>query len=352
MRASQAFNAGSIPVTRSNGLYGSSLQKFLYLIFSKKDRKMSEYNASVIVIGSGPAGYTASIYAARAGLNPVLVSGNQIGGQLTMTSTIENFPGFVHPITGNELMENMRQQALNTGVKIIEDKITEVDFVNRPFVLSSEKGNSYTAKAIIIATGSSVRWLDLESEQKYIGFGVSACATCDGFFYKNKTVAVVGGGNSAAEEALYLTNFAAKVILIHRRDILRADSIMQKRLKENPKISILYDTILTEIKGEENIKSVNQIVVKNVKTDNLQTFNVDGVFIAIGHKPNTEIFKQYLELDEAGYIKTAPDSSQTNVKGVFAAGDVKDPRFRQAITAAGSGAIAAMEVTKYLSNSL
>lgn len=310
---------------------------------------MSEYSTKVIIIGSGPAGYTAGIYAARAGLKPILVSGNQIGGQLTMTSTIENFPGFATPITGNELMDNMRQQAINSGVTIIDDKINEVDFINKPFVLSSENGNSYTAQSIIIATGSSAKWLNIESEKKYIGFGVSACATCDGFFYKNKTVAVIGGGNSAAEEALYLTNFASKVILIHRRDILRADSVMQKRLKENPKIFILYDSILKEIKGSEATKSVNEIIIKNVKTDNIQTLKVDGVFIAIGHKPNTDIFKEYLDLDETGYIITKPDSSQTNIAGVFAAGDVKDPRFRQAITAAGSGAIAAMEATKYLS---
>ena len=310
---------------------------------------MSEYSSKLIVIGSGPAGYTAAIYAARAGLNPILVAGNQIGGQLTMTSTIENFPGFSNPITGNELMENMRQQAINTGVTIIEDKITEVDFVNRPFVLSSEKGNFFTAQSIIIATGSSAKWLELESEKKYIGFGVSACATCDAFFYKNKTVAVVGGGNSAAEEALYLTNFASKVILIHRRDTLRADNIMQKRLQENHKINILWNSVIKEIKGDENPKSVNMITVKNVKTDEEQHINIDGVFIAIGHKPNTDIFKEYLNLDETGYIKTYPDSTQTNIAGVFAAGDVKDPRFRQAITAAGSGAMAAMEATKYLS---
>ena len=310
---------------------------------------MSEYSSKLIIIGSGPAGYTAAIYAARAGLNPILVAGNQIGGQLTMTSVIENFPGFAKPITGNELMENMRQQALNTGVTIIEDKITEVDFVNRPFILSSEKGNFFTAQSIIIATGSSAKWLELESEKKYIGFGVSACATCDAFFYKNKTVAVVGGGNSAAEEALYLTNFASKVILIHRRDTLRADSIMQKRLQENHKINILWNSVIKEIKGDENPKSVNMITVKNVKTDEEQHINIDGVFIAIGHKPNTDIFKEYLNLDETGYIKTNPDSTQTNIAGVFAAGDVKDHRFRQAITAAGSGAMAAMEATKYLS---
>lgn len=310
---------------------------------------MAVYTSKVIIIGSGPAGYTAGIYTARAGLEPILVSGNQIGGQLTMTSAIENFPGFPNHISGNELMENMRIQALNTGVKIIEDKITEVDFSSTPFILSSEKGNSFTAQSVIIATGSSAKWLELDSEKKYIGFGVSACATCDAFFYKNKTVAVVGGGNSAAEEALYLTKFASKVILIHRRDTLRADLIMQKRLKENTKISILYDHVLTEVKGEENPKSVTEILVKNVKTDNIQNIKVDGVFIAIGHKPNTEIFKEYINLDEAGYIKTIDNSSQTNVEGVFAAGDVKDPRFGQAITAAGSGAMAAMDATRFLS---
>ena len=255
---------------------------------------MSEYSSKVIIIGSGPAGYTAGIYAARAGLKPILVSGNQIGGQLTMTSVIENFPGFKEPVTGNELMENMRLQAINTGVKIIDDKITEVDFFNKPFVLSSENGNSYSAQSVIIATGSSVRWLELESEKKYIGFGVSACATCDGFFYRNKTVAVIGGGNSAAEEALYLTKFASKVILIHRRDTLRADEVMQKRLKENDKINIIYDSILREVRGSDNPKSVNEIIIKNVKTDNVQNIKVDGVFVAIGHKPNTEIFKEYL----------------------------------------------------------
>lgn len=310
---------------------------------------MAEYTSKLIIIGSGPAGYTAGIYGARAGLNPILVSGNQVGGQLTMTSAIENFPGFANPITGNELMENMRNQALNSGVKIVEDKITEVDFVNRPFVLSSEKGNLYTAQSVIVATGSSARWLELDSEKNFIGFGVSACATCDGFFYKNKTVAVIGGGNSAAEEALYLTNFASKVILIHRRDTLRADAIMQKKLNENHKISILWNSVLEEVIGTENPKTVTKIKVKNVKTDSVETINIDGIFIAIGHKPNTEIFREYLELDEVGYIKTKPDSSQTNIAGVFAAGDVKDPRFRQAITAAGSGAMAAMEATKYLS---
>ena len=310
---------------------------------------MAEYTSKLIIIGSGPAGYTAGIYAARAGLNPILVSGNQVGGQLTMTTTIENFPGFENPITGNQLMENMRIQALNTGVKIIEDKITEVDFINRPFVLSSENGNSFTADSVIIATGSSARWLELDSEKKFIGFGVSACATCDGFFYKNKTVAVIGGGNSAAEEALFLTNFASKVILIHRRDTLRADAVMQKKLNENHKISILWDSVIQEVLGSENPKSVTGIKIKNVKTDDTEVINIDGIFVAIGHKPNTEIFREYLELDNAGYIKTLPDSTQTNIKGVFAAGDVKDPRFRQAITAAGSGAMAAMEATKYLS---
>ncbi len=309
---------------------------------------MAEYISKLIIIGSGPAGYTAGIYAARAGLNPILVSGNQVGGQLTMTSVIENFPGFTDPISGNELMENMRIQAINSGVEIIDDKINEVDFSNRPFVLSSERGNSYIADSIIIATGSSAKWLDLDSEKKYIGFGVSACATCDGFFYKNKTVAVVGGGNSAAEEALHLTKFASKVILIHRRDVLRADSVMQKRLRENSKITILWNSVLKDIIGTDTPKTVTGISIKNVKTDAVESINVNGVFIAIGHKPNTEIFKEYINLDETGYIKTLPDSTQTNIDGVFAAGDVKDPRFRQAITAAGSGAMAAMEASRFL----
>lgn len=311
---------------------------------------MSEYTSKLLIIGSGPAGYTAGIYAARAGLNPILVSGNQIGGQLTMTTDVENFPGFPTPISGSELMENMRQQAQNVGVRIIDDKITEVDFNERPFVCSSENGNSFNAQAVIIATGSRARWLELESEKKYIGFGVSSCATCDGFFYKGKVVAVIGGGNSALEEALYLTNFAANVILIHRRDSLRADMILQERVKKHPKIQIIWNSVVEEVLGSENPMKVTGIRLKDVKTDMISEMAVEGVFVAVGHHPNTGIFKPYLDLTADGYIKTDPETMSTNILGVFAAGDVQDYRYRQAVVAAGSGAMAAMEAEKYLSS--
>lgn len=309
---------------------------------------MAEYKTKVLIIGSGPAGYTAGIYAARAGLNPVLVSGPQIGGQLTMTTDIENFPGFAEPISGPQLMENMRTQAQNVGVRMVDDKITEVDFNTRPFVCSSENGNEFTADTVIISTGSSARWLNLPSEKKYIGFGVSACATCDGFFYRGKNVAVVGGGNTAAEEALYLTGFAAKVYLIHRRDALRADAVMQKRVKENPKIEIVWDSVVDEVLGSEQPLGVNGVKIRNVKTDAVSELMIDGLFVAIGHHPNTEVFKNFLKLDDNGYIMTAPDGTATNIAGVFAAGDVQDAKFRQAITSAASGAMAAMEAEKFL----
>lgn len=309
---------------------------------------MAEYKTKVLIIGSGPAGYTAGIYAARAGLNPVLVSGPQIGGQLTMTTDIENFPGFAEPISGPQLMENMRTQAQNVGVRMVDDKITEVDFNTRPFVCSSENGNEFTADTVIVSTGSSARWLNLPSEKKYIGFGVSACATCDGFFYRGKNVAVVGGGNTAAEEALYLTGFAAKVYLIHRRDALRADAVMQKRVKENPKIEIVWDSVVDEVLGSEQPLGVNGVKIRNVKTDAVSELMIDGLFVAIGHHPNTEVFKNFLKLDDNGYIMTAPDGTATNIAGVFAAGDVQDAKFRQAITSAASGAMAAMEAEKFL----
>ncbi len=309
---------------------------------------MAEYISKVLIIGSGPAGYTAGIYAARAGLNPILVSGSQIGGQLTMTTDVENFPGFPDPVSGPVLMENMRKQAQNLGVRMVEDKITEVDFHHRPFVCSSENGNSFKSQAIIIATGSSARWLELESEKKYIGFGVSACATCDGFFYRGKTVAVVGGGNSAAEEALYLTNFASKVILIHRRDTLRADTVLQQRLKNHAKISILWNSVVEEVYGTDNPLGVTGLRIKNVKNDHTRDITADGIFIAVGHHPNTGVFREYIELNKDGYIITAPDTTETNVHGIFAAGDVKDGKYRQAITAAASGAMAAMDAEKFL----
>lgn len=309
---------------------------------------MAEFKTQVLIIGSGPAGYTAGIYAARAGLKPILVSGEQIGGQLTITTDVENFPGFPTPIAGQELMHNMRVQAHNVGVQIEDDKIIEVDFSHHPFECNSENHNIYCGDSIIIATGASARWLGLPSEQKFLGFGVSGCATCDGFFYRGRDVAVVGGGNTAVEEAMYLSNFASSVTLIHRRDSLRADKTMQERLLNNPKIKIEWDSVVEEIIGTDKPLSVTGVKIKNVKTDKNKVLKVEGLFVAIGHHPNTELFKQQLKLDSEGYIITAPDSSQTNIPGVFAAGDVKDPKFRQAVIAAGSGCVAALEADRWL----
>lgn len=281
-----------------------------------------------------------------------MVSGLQPGGQLTITTEVENFPGFPEPIHGTDLMQRMRSQAENVGVTIIDDNIIEVDFSSRPFVCNSENYHVYTGETLIIATGASAKWLGLESEEKFRGYGVSGCATCDGFFYRNRNVAVVGGGNTAAEEALYLSNFAKSVTLIHRRDSLRADQTMQKRILENPKINIEWDTVIEEILGTENPKSVTGLRLKNVKNDSTFELAVDGLFIAVGHHPNTELFKKYLQLDNNGYIVTLPGSSKTNIEGVFAAGDVKDPQFRQAVIAAGSGCIAALEAEKFLNENL
>lgn len=310
---------------------------------------MAEYKTPVLIIGSGPAGYTAGIYSARAGLAPVLVSGQQPGGQLTITTDVENFPGFPNPVNGGELMDRMKQQAEKLGVQIIDDKITEIDFSKAPYHCNSENNNLFCGETVIVATGASARWLGLESEEKFLGFGVSGCATCDGFFYRNRDVAVVGGGNTAVEEAIYLTNFANSVTLIHRRDTLRADKTLQKRLTENRKITVEWDSVIEEIIGTENPKAVTGVKIKNIKNDSSKILNVEGLFIAIGHHPNTEIFKNGLDLDSNGYIKTKPNSCQTNVEGIFAAGDVKDPEFRQAVTAAGSGCIAALEAERYLS---
>ena len=309
---------------------------------------MAEYKSRLLIIGSGPAGYTAGIYAARAGLKPVLVSGNQIGGQLTITTEVENFPGFPEPVMGGDLMQKMRDQALNVGVKMVDDIITEVDLEHHPFVCSSENANSFVADAVIIATGASARWLGLPSEEKFRGFGVSACATCDGFFYRNKNVAVVGGGNSAVDEAIYLTNFAKNVTLIHRRDTLRADKVLQERLMNNHKINVIWNCVVEEIQGTDSPLGVTGLKLKNVKTDNTTTIAVDGVFVAIGHHPNTDLFKVHLQLDKEGYIITKNDSCETNIPGIFAAGDVRDPKYRQAVIAAGSGCIAALEAEKYL----
>ena len=311
---------------------------------------MAQYKSKIIIIGSGPAGYTAGIYAARAGFSPILVSGFQKGGQLTITTEVENFPGFPEPISGPELMERMHKQALSLGVKIIEDHISEVDFSKTPFYLISEL-NSYKADSVIIATGATAKWLGLPNEEKFRGFGVSGCATCDGFFYRKRHIAVVGGGNTAAEEALYLANIAASVTLIHRRDELRADKVLQDRLFNHPKINIEWDCVITDILGTDEPKSMTGIKFKNLKTDNVREINVDGLFVAIGHKPNTEIFKTMLELDEDGYIITSPGSCQTSVQGVFAAGDVKDSAYRQAITAAGSGCQAFLEAEHFLQQS-
>ena len=308
---------------------------------------MAQYIAKIIILGSGPAGYTAAVYAARAGLNPCLISGFDVGGQLTLTSAVENFPGFPLAVSGVELTDKMKQQALNVGVTIIHDKINGVDLSEKPFVLSSQNGNCFQTESLIIATGASAKWLDYESHKKYIGKGLSTCATCDGFFYKNKIVAVVGGGNAAAEEALYLTNFASKVFLIHRRNELRAEKIMQDRLLKNPKIEIAWNNVVDEILGQEQ---VNGIVLKNVITDEKKTINLDGIFLAIGYKPNTEIFKKYLTLDDDGYIITKPDSCETNIEGVFACGDVKNKHFQQAVIAAGTGAQAAIQAQRYLSS--
>ena len=309
---------------------------------------MAQYKTSVLIIGSGPAGYTAGIYAARAGLKPLIVSGEQIGGQLTITTDVENYPGFPEPINGGELMEQMKQQALNLGVEFVEDKIIEVDFKQHPFNCNSENNNLFTADTIIIATGASARWLGLESEQKFLGFGVSGCATCDGFFYRGKDVAIVGGGNTAAEEALYLTNFARSVTLIHRRDTLRADKTMQQRIFNNPKIAIEWNSVVEEIIGTETPKAVTGLRLKNIKDDSTKELKIDGIFIAIGHHPNTEIFQNHLDLDNNGYIVTRPGTCQTGIEGVFAAGDCADQIYRQAVTSAGSGCMAALDAQRYL----
>ena len=308
---------------------------------------MALYTTDLLILGSGPAGYTAGIYAARAGIDVMIVSGNQEGGQLTMTASIENFPGF-EDISGYELMDKMKQQAIKLGVQFVNDYIVEVDFANRPFVCSSENGHSYQARAVIVATGSSARWLNLESEKKYLGYGVSACATCDGFFYRGRTVAVIGGGNSAVAEALYLATLADKVVLVHRRDQLRADKILQDRVLSNEKIVVEWDSVVEEVLGVDEPRKVTGIKIKNVKTDEIKEIALDGVFVAVGHKPNTDIFKGNLVLDEKGYIVTHENSSITDVEGVFAAGDVKDPKYKQAVISAGSGAMAAMDAVEFL----
>ena len=301
----------------------------------------------VLIIGSGPAGYTAAVYAARAMLKPGIVAGMQPGGQLTITTDVENYPGFPE-VLGPDLMDKFKEHALKFGTAFYDDIITDVDFSGKPFAMKSESGKTYTADAVIIATGAQAKWLGLPSEDKFQGFGVSACATCDGFFYRDREVVVVGGGNTAVEEALFLTNFASRVTLVHRRDSLRAEKILQKRLFDNPKVEILWDTTLEEILGDDQPLGVTGVRLKEVKTGKVYDRETHGVFIAIGHKPSTSVFKGHVDMNGGGYITTAPDSTATNVPGVFAAGDVSDELFRQAVTAAGLGCMGALEAERYL----
>ena len=309
---------------------------------------MNNLSSEVLILGSGPAGLTAAIYAARSNLNPILVHGLQPGGQMTITTDVENYPGFKDVIQGPWLMEQMQLQAEAVGTKFYYDTITDVDLSNRPFICKGDSGNQYTGKTLIISTGAQARWLNLPSEDKYKGFGVSACATCDGFFFKNKKVAVIGGGNTAVEEALYLTSHAKKVYIIHRKDEFRAEKILQKRIFENSKIQIIWNSTVEEILGTDNPNCVNGIKIKNQINKAIESIEIDGVFIAIGHTPNTNLFKNQLEINNSGYIKTESDSTKTNIKGVFAAGDVQDSLYRQAVTAAGTGCMAAIEAGKLI----
>ena len=307
-------------------------------------------HSKVLIIGSGPAGYTAAVYAARAMLKPILISGMEVGGQLSTTTDVENYPGFSKVIQGPWLMEQMKDQAKAVGTELITDHIASVNLKSKPFEVIGDGGQKYTGDSIIISTGAQARWLNLESEQKYRGFGVSACATCDGFFFKDKTVAVVGGGNAAVEEAMFLTKFASNVKLIHRRNALRAEKLLQKKLMANKKIEIIWDTVVEEVIGNKDPKNVTGLKIKNVKSNKIEKLKIDGLFIAIGHDPATQLFKDQLKMDKEGYLITKPDSTQTNVPGIFAAGDVKDKVFRQAVTAAGLGCMAALEAEKFLSS--
>lgn len=306
------------------------------------------HHSKVLIIGSGPAGYTAAIYAARANLHPILVQGLEPGGQLTITTDVENYPGFADVIQGPWLMDQMRGQAESVGTRMVSDLVTGVDFSSRPYRCQGDSGDIYTADTVIISTGAQARWLGLESEETFMGFGVSACATCDGFFYRGKNVAVIGGGNTAVEEALYLTNHAARVTLVHRRDSLRSEKILQDRLFANDKIDVVWDHTLDEIIGDSDPKGVTAARLRNVGSDETRDLAVDGVFVAIGHRPNTDIFKGQVDMDAEGYIVTAPDSTATSVPGVFAAGDVQDKQYRQAVTAAGTGCMSALEAEKFV----
>ncbi|CCF20021.1 thioredoxin reductase, FAD/NAD(P)-binding [Pseudorhizobium banfieldiae] len=313
---------------------------------------MSARHTEVLIIGSGPAGYTAAIYAARAMLKPVLIAGMEQGGQLMITTDVENYPGFADPIQGPWLMEQMLNQAVHVGAEIVNDLVTEVELARRPFTVSTDSGAIWTADTLIIATGAKAKWLGIESEQRFQGFGVSACATCDGFFYRNKDVIVVGGGNSAVEEALYLSNIARTVTVVHRRDSFRSEKILAERLSQRPNVKVLWNTEIAEITGEPAKPpmppSVNGVRLRDTRTGEVSEHAIDGVFIAIGHAPATELFKDTLRMKPNGYLWTAPDSTATSVPGVFAAGDVTDDTFRQAITAAGLGCMAALEAERYL----
>ncbi len=307
-----------------------------------------EHHSKVLILGSGPAGYTAAIYAARANLGPLLVQGLQPGGQMSITTDVENFPGFAEPIQGPWLMEQMKAQAENVGTVMHFDTVVEVDLSRRPFRCFGDSGDLYTGDSLIIATGAQARWLGLDNETKFRGFGVSACATCDGFFFRDKQVAVVGGGNTAVEEALFLTNFASKVTVIHRRDQLRAEQIMQERLFRNEKIEVLWNHVVDDVLGDDEPLGVTGVKVRDVHSGAVGELAVDGLFVAIGHVPATRLFKDQLDIDGEGYIQTAPDSTATMIPGVFAAGDVKDKVFRQAVTAAGMGCMAALEAERFL----
>ena len=307
-------------------------------------------HAKLLILGSGPAGYTAAIYAARAMLEPVLIAGIQPGGQMTITTDVENYPGFAETIQGPWLMDQMKAQAEHVGTKIVEDIIETADLKSRPFRLTGDSGKVYTCDVLVIATGAQARWLGLPSEESFKGHGVSACATCDGFFYRGKDVAIVGGGNTAVEEALFLTNFASSVTLIHRRDSLRAEKMMQKRLFSHPKIKVIWDSGIDEVLGTTNPKTVTAVRLRNTKSGATSELSADGLFVAIGHVPATDLFKGQVDMDADGYIRTAPDSTATNIPGVFAAGDVKDRIFRQAVTAAGMGCMAALEAEKFLAH--
>ncbi len=309
---------------------------------------MATHRTKVLILGSGPAGCTAAIYAARANLEPILVAGLQPGGQLTITTEVENFPGFAEAIQGPWLMEQMQKQAEHVGTRFLYDTIVDVDLSKRPFVAKGDSGDDYIGDTLIISTGATAKWLGIESERRFQGFGVSACATCDGFFFRGKEVAVIGGGNSAVEEAIYLAGIASKVTLVHRRDSLRAEKIAQDRLFANPKVEVAWNSVVDEILGADNPPGVTGLRLKDTRDGSTRDIALDGVFVAIGHSPNTELFKPAVTVDDEGYIVTKPGTTQTNLPGVFAAGDVQDKIYRQAVTAAGTGCMAALEAERFL----